>query len=37
MPLMLVAMAVGCASDPQAGKPIDPSLSQATVEVKGMT
>jgi hypothetical protein len=37
MPLMLLALVAGCAKDPQAGKPIDSKLSQATVEVTGMT
>jgi hypothetical protein len=35
--VMVLALAAGCASDPQAGKPIDPTLYQATVEVSGMT
>ena len=36
-PLLVLALAAGCAKDPQADKPIDPSLHQATIEVTGMT
>jgi hypothetical protein len=34
---VVLALAAGCAKDPQAGKPIDPALHQVTVEVRGMT
>src|SRR5262245_27769478 len=37
-PLVLVGvMLAGCASDPNASKPIDPSLAQVTIEVNGMS
>jgi hypothetical protein len=37
-PLVLMGFVLaGCAGDPNANKPIDPSLCQATVEVEGMS
>ena len=35
--VIVLALAAGCSSNPQADKPIDPSLFHATVEVTGMT
>lgn len=35
--ILVLGVVVGCAGDPQKDKPIDPSLAQVTIEVKGMS